>query len=478
MMRSWPCRPPTAVEPGRHAPFPYVSLHTRRLPREDILEIELRQILRWLRNWWWVPIAGALLGGLLGFGYAKTQPNQYEATAQMIVNPQTASGSADPDAIAASRSQASTFQSLVKSGPVLDAVIKELGLSETRQDLFDQVTVTVVPNTQIIQVTARDDNPQQAADIATSMVNQFELRVSDLTLGNLREQLKNLQDQSASLQTRQREIDARLDDTDTPENKDNADAQAEIARLQDERREVSQTLADLDSSIRSINQQLATSASPVEVADPATVPNDPVSPRPVLMALAGFVLGGILAGALSIVLEVRDDRIRRFDDIGEMTRLRVLGNLGRGTAEADRIRTHLGSFLAPGAHRMLALASPDRSADANDVAERLVAAAQRASTDTQLVQISESASSDANIPAMDSSSFGNWAASARSRHDAVVVTTGPADVSADALVAAGKSDVTVIVVNPDKASWSALQSLVDDLRSDGANIAGIVLAPT
>lgn len=190
------------------------------------MEIDLRQVVRALMRWGWTIVLLVVLGGVAGFGLASLQTPTYSATTSLLVTPPLSSTLID------SGSRAETYRSLVESGPVLDQVILELGLSDDRRELSERIETTVVMNTQIIEITAKDSSPERAAEIANSTARNFESQVAALTIGQLEQTLSELQAQSDTLTARLEEIDAQITELDTDANADNSEVQSQLNTLQ------------------------------------------------------------------------------------------------------------------------------------------------------------------------------------------------------------------------------------------------------
>jgi len=312
------------------------------------VEIDLRHITRAARRWGWLILLVTLLAGVAAYAISSRQTPMYSATASILVNPNQATTQTDFTQIQASRGQAETYRMLIESGPVLDRVVKALDLPFGRSALGEKITTTTVRDTQIVQIEVKDASAERAAEIANTLAQQFVGYVEELTVSRLNANLDELTQQVASLESRRAEIDQELGALD-PDSRDGA-VQRQITDLQDERTRVTQTLADLDSSIRTLNRQIATTTAPVEVADPAEAPSSPYAPRTTFMALLGLFLGLLVAVGIVALLEFLDDTLRPEDDIRELTGAPVLA------AVANLPR------LAPGRGALYALSQPDSAA--------------------------------------------------------------------------------------------------------------------
>lgn len=290
------------------------------------MEIDLVMILRSLKRNWWVIVLLPLIGLVLGYAGASLMTPSFQATTSLLVT-----APLSDNTVIADTDRAETYVQLVESGPVLERVIGQLDLPFTRQELADMVSPVVVLNTQVIQITVTDTDAKRAADIANVTATSFEQQVTELTIGKLREQADSLNTQTDEYYARLDALDAQIAERDVPENDRNADVQKELTRLNNERLRVTQTIADLEGSIRSINAQIVTSNTPVAVADVAPEPQFPVSPKPLVMAVLGLFVGGVLGVTALLLLGMTDKKLRDATEIDSLTGAQALGTL----AEAD-----------------------------------------------------------------------------------------------------------------------------------------------
>lgn len=490
------------------------------------MEIDLRQVVRALLRWGWTIVLLVVLGGVAGFGLASLQTPTYSATTSLLVTTPLSSTLIDGG------SRAETYRTLVESGPVLDRVILELGLSDDRRELAERIETSVVMNTQIIEITAKDESAQRAADIANATARNFESQVATLTVGQLEQTLSELQAQSDTLTSRLNEIDAQIAELDTDANADNTEIQSQLNALQSERLRVAQTVADLDSSIRTINEQLVTSTTPVAVADEAVVAEEPDSPRPLLIGILGAFLGGLIGLGLVAVLEFMDTGLRRGDDVEELLGTRVLASVpsesGPGLAAVERpdsatteavrmVRAHLAGQVARSGRAALVFTSARGEAPVSDVVGNLGVLMAQSGIRTLIVDTDLrdprqhslfglqntaglssllggdetalpvattvpnlhvlTAGTGAENPSelIGSARFASLLQGARTEADVVLIDTPGMLAHSDALSAAAIADGVVLVAREGKSDRGDLQQAVSIIEDDGLQLIGVVV---
>jgi capsular exopolysaccharide synthesis family protein len=143
--------------------------------------MDLIEYVAVLRKRWGVIVVIALLGALLGYGYAKSQEPTYRATSKVFVSVDT--GDSVSDLV-----QGSTFtQNLVQSyaqltttPAVLEPVANDLYFETDSRQLAKQVTADTPLDTVIIEISATSGNADQAAAIANAVARQLPKSVDEV----------------------------------------------------------------------------------------------------------------------------------------------------------------------------------------------------------------------------------------------------------------------------------------------------------
>ena len=112
-------------------------------------------------------LAAGLIGGIVTYGICRFFVDPvYEASAKMIVNSrQEQNGTVTNDQITSSQKLVDTYAIIIRSYPVLEPVIENLGLQMDVEKLAKKVTVTSVNDTQVMQIAVQSKNAEQALQI-------------------------------------------------------------------------------------------------------------------------------------------------------------------------------------------------------------------------------------------------------------------------------------------------------------------------
>lgn len=143
--------------------------------------MEMKDYARVIRRRWMSIVAAALIGLALAAGYTFLQTPQYQAKSQLFVSVKAGASAVDvSQGNAFAEKRVTSYVSLTTSPRVLQAVAQELNLNGGAQALAGRVVATTPPQTVLIDVTATDPDPQQAAKIANSSAKQLITAVNEV----------------------------------------------------------------------------------------------------------------------------------------------------------------------------------------------------------------------------------------------------------------------------------------------------------
>jgi capsular exopolysaccharide synthesis family protein len=132
--------------------------------------VELRDYLRILRKNWILIVALTLLGAGVATTYSLLQTPLYESTSRVMFSSQAGSTIAEQQqGNTYTQARMASYVELTTTPRVLDPVIDELGLDDSARTLAERLSVANSLNTTIISVTATDEDPARAADIANAV---------------------------------------------------------------------------------------------------------------------------------------------------------------------------------------------------------------------------------------------------------------------------------------------------------------------
>jgi polysaccharide biosynthesis transport protein len=302
--------------------------------------LDLRRQIAIIRAWLPLLVASVVLAAGAAFLVSSQLPKTYEAKVKLMVGQSLSAADPDYTQILVSQRLATTYASIATNRPMLEAVIKQLGISMTPDELSRRIRVSVPVDSTELVISTQDGDPTRAADISNALAEQLVLASSE-TKGRQAEIQtfidSSLRDTQAQIVSTQARIDA-LNALPTRTAKEDAD----LVSLEG-------SLATLRSTFATLLSFFSGTASNVlTVSDPATVPVDPISPKVFLYTLLAAVVGLLLAGSIMALATHLDDKIRDSDAVLEVAGLSTLGTIGRMRGGKERKEMYrLAAILYP-----------------------------------------------------------------------------------------------------------------------------------
>ncbi|MBE9506745.1 MAG: polysaccharide biosynthesis tyrosine autokinase [Chloroflexi bacterium] len=250
----------------------------------------------------------------------------YSASVTLLVHQAPTTGTSDYTAIRTSELLARTYSEILSGRPVLEAVIAQLGLGETPDELADKMEVELVRDTQLIRLSVEDTNSVLAKEIVNSTAEVFIAQNQALQEGRYADSLASMQEQMDELLALIEETQAALDDLGAPED---LPSQAESARLETILAGYRNTYA---THLRSYEQMRLTAVQSVDnviIIEEAQAPKIPVRPRTLTNTALAGVVGAMLAVGVGFLVEYLDDTIKTPDDVRRTLGLGTLGAIGQ-----------------------------------------------------------------------------------------------------------------------------------------------------
>ena len=135
--------------------------------QNDEVEIDIGHILSILWEKILLIIATGIIVGLAGFLVSKflITPKYESETKLYVLNRANDSATTLSD-VQLSTQLTKDYQILVTSAPVMNQVIKELGLNMKASELASTISVDTPSDTRVLQITVTSDDPKRAKDIA------------------------------------------------------------------------------------------------------------------------------------------------------------------------------------------------------------------------------------------------------------------------------------------------------------------------
>jgi capsular polysaccharide biosynthesis protein len=299
---------------------------------------ELADYRRVLRRRWRVVVALTCLGLLIAAAIVVVAPKRYKASASVYVNGLPTDS--QPTKGGATSVDMDNEAQIAQSGAVSRLAAKRLPSNQA-----PSITITVPPNTTVLDIECTEPTPTGAANCANAVAVAY-LATRRLNAANtFKTELAALRQKGVSLlpavvRAQLQQQAART----TP-------GSAKITR-QLQARAANSQLNAVVGRISFLNTELASLESPNStlaghVISAAHLPPSPSSPRKALILPSGFVAGLFAGLILALWLEVRDDRLHDARDVERNFGLPTLLHLrGKGRKANADLLTGPGSVRA------------------------------------------------------------------------------------------------------------------------------------
>lgn len=146
----------------------------------DELEIDLKELFFvLLHKAWLIVLAVVVCAGIAGAWTKMMITPQFESSSMLYILSKTTSVTSLAD-IQLGTQLTKDYQILIKSRPVLEKVIEEMGLELTYEEFGEKVTITNAADTRIINITVTDPSPERAKKLTDKIAEVSAKQISDI----------------------------------------------------------------------------------------------------------------------------------------------------------------------------------------------------------------------------------------------------------------------------------------------------------
>lgn len=296
--------------------------------------IRLQDHLAVLRRRWRLVALCVVIAVGLGLAWSFSQTKMYSGTASLLLEPQQTT--TDNAGVVMDPEEVATQADVVASVQVAELVANDLGLQvDNPQDLLDDITVSVVEDKRVVEVSALESSPQLAADVANSFAEQYIVYREDQTTAGAEAQTQRYTDQIQTLEDRISQV---RQEARSATGNDRQDLRAEESGLLSQK-------AALTSQLELLQTSQTTPLPGGEVLLRAEAPSSPAEPQPIRAGLLAAVIGLIVGVGLAYARDRLDDAVR------DEERLRIaLGGrpiLGSIPNSDDEAAGRVATLMAP-----------------------------------------------------------------------------------------------------------------------------------
>jgi non-specific protein-tyrosine kinase len=288
--------------------------------------MELRQYLHLVWKWIWLVAISVVIAASASYYASRSATPLYRTQATLMVGRAIEDPNPTSYELYTGQQLANTYIELVKREPVINGAIEQLGLDMDWRSLAGRVSASLIPNTQLIEISVIDSDPLRAKVLADTVAEQLILQTpantsdigaeiadfSQTQLNELKTKIENSQDE---ILLQKIELDA-------------ANSARQIDSLQNKINLLEAKISDWQKTYSTL---LATirggDINALRVVETATIPTTPFSPNVLMNVVTASAIGFVLALGGAFLIEYLDDSVKSPEDVERITSLSTIGGI-------------------------------------------------------------------------------------------------------------------------------------------------------
>ena len=290
--------------------------------------MELRKYFGIVLKWWWLILLAVLLATSASYYASNKTTPLYRTKTTLMVGKIMQNPDPSSETIYTGQQLANTYVQMVTREQVLKATVESLGWDIPWEQLTKQITANVVPQTQLIEIYATNSDPliakvladtaaQQLIHLSPSGANQ----VSQDQLAFIQVQLADLQEKINVGKQNVTNLNVELDAANSA--RQIQDLQDQINVQETKLSNWQATYAELLKTIEGGD------VNALNIVEEATTPTVPFTPNTRMNVLLAAAVGIVLAVGGIFLIEYFDDTLQAFEDTERLVNLPTLGKIGR-----------------------------------------------------------------------------------------------------------------------------------------------------
>jgi capsular exopolysaccharide synthesis family protein len=283
--------------------------------------MELNKYIFPLRKWWRLVVASTLIAAFFSFLSILRQPAIYQTRTTLMIGTTINDPNPGSNELLLGQQLAAAYADLANREIVLNATKNALGTNQ-----IPEYIARALPNTQLIEITVNDTNPERAQIVANELATQL-IRLSPISA-------------ESGGQARQEFVDQRLNNLETQIK----ETEAEIEKLQEDLANTfsAQQINDIQDQIFSLQSKLDTmennyglllsntqqgAVNTLTIIGYAELPTSPIGTVKGWTILLAAVVGFVLAACEAYLLEYLDDTLKSPDVVTGMFSAPIIGHI-------------------------------------------------------------------------------------------------------------------------------------------------------
>ena len=283
--------------------------------------MDLNSYLKPLVKWWRLLLIATSVA-ILGSSFSVfLQPEVYVSRTTLMIGRTILDPNPEAGQIFIASQLASIYADMANREPIQVKTMEALGINS-----LPGYQARVIPNTQLIEISVTDTNPQRAQVIANELANQL-IQQSPATGGTeTGNQQEFISQQLDSLKMQIQETETRIEELQT--SLAGLNSASQVATTEREITELNQKLIDLRQSYADFLANSQEGALNIlSVVEPANLPSRAVGTNKALIIVLAAAVGFSLAAGAAYLLEYIDRTIKTTTDVERVLNYPVIGYL-------------------------------------------------------------------------------------------------------------------------------------------------------
>ncbi len=298
-------------------------------------KVMLNHYTKLMARWSWLILLTAIVMGASSYYIRQLLPPSYTAKSIVIIGNYITEPNPGEREIQTQNELALTYVVIARTDTVLQGAMDILEMNNmSMKDFREMVSVSLVEETGLIEISATSEMPAEAASIANAISEQLLLNSPTFLTDEQAEQLETTQEQVDSLDTRLEQIQTELDEVDAQLT--STDDSEEISRLTARHDVLIDQIGIISTNINEANEivlELQRRINTLEIFEFATPPVEEDGINPIIIGIFGAIVGIIFGVGGILLLDYFDNTITSASDVDRLVQLPVLGSVKMGQKE-------------------------------------------------------------------------------------------------------------------------------------------------
>lgn len=291
--------------------------------------MDINAYLKPLIKWWRLLLVAtsiAIIGSSLS---VSLQPEVYVSRTTLMIGRTILDPNPDSGQIVIASQLAAIYADMANREPIQVATMEALGIT-----WLPKYQARVVPNTQLLEISVTDTNPQRAQIIADELAKQLAEQGPAAGTTETGERQEFIKQQLSSLQLQIQETEIKIEEL--QKSLAGLNSASQVANTEQEINELSQKLIGLQQSYADFLANSQEGALNIlTVVEPANLPSRSVGTNKMMIVVLAATVGFSLAAGAAYLIEYIDRTIKTTTDVERVLNYPVIGYLSEMTEDGN-----------------------------------------------------------------------------------------------------------------------------------------------